>query len=294
MSGVPKLFFDWYEASIEGTPSYVTEILCQALQVGVLSDGKGMHGYDRRVRLGLFDARDRVADVLSYDSPDKADQVHVISSGVMCDRVAKVLRAYWAGHKVSRVDVSLDMLQAGAFDQVAGYALEVGKVCGVKSAPCIEDSLDMSAGRSQYIGSPKSTRQIIVYEKGKQLLGQGIEVDPLWVRMELTTRPQSKYKRHYAALTPMQIAAESPVMAKLIERFAARAGERIPYPTFHVNTSVESLAAMLMQYRRPLRTWLREECGGDAQVMVNRLLEAVESDVGTVGMMRLLTGAHLG
>jgi hypothetical protein len=299
------LFFDWYEATLDGRATSdkgylstnaaadVIGTLCEALDVSMLATLKGMHGYDHCARLGTSEDGERVCDVLSYADPAKAHQVHVVSSGVSASRVSNALRLHWPQHKVSRVDVSFDMLLDRGYDQVKAHALWIARDLGIKVAPCIEDSLDADAGRSQYIGSPRSIRQVIAYEKGKQLRTQGVDgVDPNWLRVELTTRPQSKHKARYATLSPADIGAESPVFASLCAAFGPRAGTRQPYSVGHTNGTIESIACMVKQYGRAIRELIGNHCGGDAHRFGVILASVASTGGGSAELTALLTGSH--
>jgi hypothetical protein len=287
------LFFDWYEASLEATARDVMEALCDDLDVSMLATLKGMHGYDHLARLGTSLDGERTCDVLWYAGADKHHQCHVIASGGNASRVSDVLRAHWPEHKVSRVDVSFDLLESGVYTRMKAHALAVAVELGIKVAPCIEDSIDTEAGRSQYVGSPRSVRQVIVYEKGKQLRTQGVEdVNPEWVRAELTTRPQSKHKARYASLSPADIAAESPVFAALCTAFGPQAGSRQPYSIGRVNGTVESIACMVKQYARSMRDLIENHCGGDAHRFGVILASVASTGGGSAELLRLLEGSQ--
>ncbi len=288
-----SLFFDWYEATLEADPNSVIGQLCDDLDVEMLLQSKGMHGYDHCARLGSSQDGERTCDVLWYADPAKALQVHVISSGANASRIADLLRCHWPQHKVSRVDVSFDLVQPRAYERIAPHMLAVARLHGLKSAPCVEDKLDAEAGRSQYAGSPRSVRQVIGYEKGKQLRTQGVaDADPDWFRVELTTRPQSKHKARYATLSPADIAAESPVMLELCTAFGPAAGKRQPYSTGHTNSTVESVGAMLKQYGRVLREFIGNHCGGDVHHFGVILASVASTGGGSAELLSLLEGSH--
>lgn len=286
------LFFDWYEATLEGTGQFVIDQLCRGLGVTVLATSKGMHGYDHSTRLGTSQDGDRVADVWTYDDPKKAHLIHVVSSGVHSTRVSNLLRELWPVHKVSRLDVAFDMLIEGGYEQVSSFALSKAQDLGIGYAPCIEDRLSVTAGRTQYLGSPRSSRMALVYEKGKQLRALGKDVDVKWVRVELRTRPQSKHKQRYASLSPGDVAAESPLMASLCERFGPKAGTRQAYSTGHTNSTIEACGYMLRQYGRALRDLISNHCGGDPHHFGVILASVLSTGGGSAELSALLAGSH--
>jgi hypothetical protein len=285
------LFFDWYEATLEAEANAVIAQLCETLDIGLLVSSKGMHGYDYCGRLGSSLDGERTCDVLWYADPAKASQTHVTSSGVNASVVAEAVRFHWPQHKVSRVDVSFDLVMPNAYERIAPHMLAVAREHGLKSAPCVEDKLDAEAGRSQYAGSPKSMRQVIGYEKGKQLRTAGVlEADPDWFRVELTTRPPSKHKARYAMLSPADIAAESPVMLDLCTTFGPSAGTRQPYSVGHTNSCVETIAAMVKQYGRAIRELVGVHCAGDPHHFGVTLATLASTGGGSEQLLALLKG----
>lgn len=63
---------------------------------------------------------------------------------------------------------------------------------------------DPAAGATYYLGSAKSNTQIRLYQKGLELMGQGIPASPDLTRLELQWRPAKAGKDLAAKLAPRE------------------------------------------------------------------------------------------
>lgn len=108
---------------------------------------------------------------------------------------------YPSHHAPSRMDVCEDLLGPGLFDAI----FEFGRDLAQRSSPRIQinrqgDWDDLERGRTVEFGSRESVSQLVVYEKGLQLIGKGIDAPRDHVRIEHRIRPDKALKRRLPAM----------------------------------------------------------------------------------------------
>jgi hypothetical protein len=129
---------------------------------------------------------------------------NVSATGDNAHALAIVLRACFPAHRVSRLDVAVDMMGVDLFEDVVRLMSAVGRSFKLKGEKIIPDDLD--DGTTYYLGSRASPLRVRCYEKGKQLYK--LTGDPVWrpffpwTRIELQVRPQKEFKSQAATLAP--------------------------------------------------------------------------------------------
>jgi DNA relaxase NicK len=115
-----------------------------------------------------------------------------------------MLRQAFPEHRVSRLDVCLDMRGEAVFEDVVRLMSQVGREYRLKGEKIIPDDLD--DGSTYYLGSRSSPLRVRCYEKGKQLYKfTGDKVWKMffdWTRLELQVRPEKAFKSEAATMAP--------------------------------------------------------------------------------------------
>lgn len=185
--------FDWYQASV---PTHHEAIIAHLLA--------NMPEGTKRANANGFNSFKHRADLHTEDGEILATVMHggvnphpnVKASGDNAPALAGVLRHCFPQHRVSRVDIAIDMRGDGLFDDVVRLMSATGRTYRLKGEKIIPDDLD--DGSTYYLGSRASPLRVRCYEKGKQL--HKFTGDPVWrlfydwTRLELQVRPEKTFK----------------------------------------------------------------------------------------------------
>jgi len=199
--GTVEAHIDWYAVTIDDRPDRVLALL----QVGLcatVSRSKARNGYLEAFE--LVDASRTVATVYA-GGPNGAP--HAVATGLASEKFAAVVRRNWPNaQRVSRVDSRIDFGGAESdshtwdvlYATVVAFARERGLTTSVHG-----DFLGSGeAGRTLYVGSPKSEVHLRLYEKSKEVRAHsrnrsGCVVSD-WVRVEVEVRPKKRTARQSA------------------------------------------------------------------------------------------------
>lgn len=199
--GVIEAHFDWYAVTIDDRPDRVLALL----QVGLCATvrrSKARNGYLEAFQ--LVDASRTVATVYA-GGPNGAP--HAVATGLASEKFAAVVRRNWPNaQRVSRVDSRIDFGGAESdsrtwdilYATVVAFARERGLDTSIHG-----DFLGSGdAGRTLYVGSPKSDVRLRLYEKSKEVRAHsrnrsGCVVSD-WVRVEVEVRPKKRGARTLA------------------------------------------------------------------------------------------------
>lgn len=262
--------FDWYQATIEASPKHVLSMIGKLGHELRPADslarryryeqGAAVHHYE----LGV------VAHVFMGGNGGKP---HAFASSDATDAFVSLVREEWPNsHLVTRMDAAQDFNEEGAFERLRKVSRKVAKEHRLRFAK-IEDELDSTAGRTQYIGSPSSDYRARLYEKGWEQVSKalaifkgpkpssdsivtvtnmatGEEVRPAdWVRLELQARPKEEVARRLAAVATPEQAWSFTDWAQCLAREAMELDlERLYMRTRKVSKDEESLRWMCKQY----------------------------------------------
>ena len=214
-----EISFDWYEATVffgsiadydtsvfDGTvESFIADILDDFNHVYSVKYVTSNNGWRNSVVLH------NGADIFCWISWNHSSSArHCLSvrfTGSISTTGANWLRLHFPEHSVTRCDMAADtffelpaqsVTATVMFDDCISIAKEMGLTTSV-----IGDWFG-DGGRTLYIGSPKSSYRMRIYEKGKQ--DDNSYIGGLsWVRFELICRPDKKRRADAALLTPQEI-----------------------------------------------------------------------------------------
>lgn len=262
--------FDWYQATIEAPAK---DVLSAIGKLG--HELRAADGLARRYRYEQGAAvhhheRGVVAHVFMGGNGGKP---HAYASSDATDEFVALVRQEWPdSHLVTRMDAAQDFNEQGAYERLRKVAKRVAREHRLKFAK-VEDELDATAGRTQYVGSTSSDYRARLYEKGWEQVGKllalykghrispdsivtitntstGEDVRPAdWVRLELQARPKEEEARRLAAVaTPEQAWTFTDWSQRLAREAMALELERFYMRTRKVSKDEEALRWMCQQY----------------------------------------------
>jgi len=209
--------FDYYSARVEVPPPVLISELQKLGHEILPCDGLARsYHYDQGFQI-KHSQNGVVATVLAGGN---GDYPFALASGDATDAFVDVLRTRWPDqHLPTRLDPCQDFNDSTAFPRLRRTCRDIAQEHGL-AFPAISDELNPKAGRTQYMGSPKSDHRARLYEKGFQLASKhgiqspGGSSDDLfilnpgtgemvraadWVRLEGQIRPQGEEARRLAA-----------------------------------------------------------------------------------------------
>ncbi|GEM_PF-964149 len=199
--GVIEAHFDWYAVTIDDRLERVLDRLSVGL-CATVRRSRPRNGYLEAFQ--LVDA-DRTVATVYAGGPNGAP--HAVATGLASEKFAAVVRRNWPNaQRVSRVDSRIDFGGAESdshtwdvlYATVVAFARERGLATSVHG-----DFLGSGeAGRTLYVGSPKSEVHLRLYEKSKEVRAHsrnrsGCVVSD-WVRVEVEVRPKKRTARQSA------------------------------------------------------------------------------------------------
>lgn len=195
---------DWYQATLDVPPQVVIDALGQQLGAVRSEDRRGRNGY-RHQTVIVGDDDDQLAVV---QHGGNGDRPNVQGSGQDAPDVARVIRANWPEHDVTRIDVAADVVAEGSFDQLFELCRRVAGRSRTKGLLFLPD--DLSDGRTYRLGSPKSECLARLYDKtaerrAKQPASTHGDIPEGWTRLELQVRPKRARRRSLAYATSEQV-----------------------------------------------------------------------------------------
>lgn len=252
--------FDWYQATIEASPDEVAGLLCR--RVGEFAEVRprsgSTNGYESAYDVAIGP---QVYASLFYGGASQGSGVNAFASGADAIWFSRLCRDNWP-HQVTRVDAAEDYDDPGAFDGLYRVCVELAEERNL-SPFVIGDYVQKRAGRTLYIGSPKSAVRVRLYEKGKEYLARGVRgASPHWVRIEGSFRPRKRPGRiALAAATPAECFGLAVWTRLLLERLTGVEYPRIPDVQWTASDDARAYSFMLKQYG-PLLGRLCERNGG--------------------------------
>jgi hypothetical protein len=192
--------FDWYQATVPASQAALVAALVSNLPEGVTqATGRGFNSYAHRVD---FAEESEILATVMHGGVNPLPNVK--SSGDNAPALANLLRQLFPDHRVSRLDVCIDMRGDGLFDDLVRLMSSTGRAHRLKGEKIIPDDLD--DGSTYYLGSRTSPLRVRCYEKGKQL--HKLTGDPVWrmffdwTRLELQVRPEKSFKDAASKMEP--------------------------------------------------------------------------------------------
>jgi hypothetical protein len=167
--GAKIMRHDWYQATIDPPAgATVSQVLDVLASLG--DECRPAYGLARMYRYetgyGVF--REDVGPVAHVLFGGQQGTVHAFASGDDTGPFVDLVRENFGDcHRVTRADAAQDLNEAGAYDRVRESLIPIAEHHRVSFLQ-YEDELDATAGRTQYMGSPRSNCRLRLYEKGLQ------------------------------------------------------------------------------------------------------------------------------
>lgn len=190
-----------------------------------IETGKPKNGYSECYYLKNGDTL--ICQALTGGTGDAEGSSQFIAAST-ADRVYPIIRDLFPSHNVSRLDAAEDYCEEGAWGRLEAILTKIAKEHRVSMRPNGEGhkrpdgTRDKTKGRTWYFGGKSSVLQIVLYEKGLEMLSKGIPADPNWVRVEIRVHPSSKSKSLFA-----QIPDLSPAMLFGMSAWSKAVGEAL-------------------------------------------------------------------
>jgi len=274
---------DFYVATVRLPAFELIPRVCEALggTVKAVDAPKHKRQYQHAVQFRNLSS-ERVDGIARWGG--NGGGVNLDFSGEPSATVGDWLReAYPRHHSPSRMDVCEDLLAPGLFDDL----FRIGRDLAQASNPRIQinrlgDWDDLERGRTVEFGSRDSISQLVVYEKGLQLAGKGIEAPRDHVRIEHRIRP-NKALRHRLPLMDLPSTWGLRDFPKdMLERATGLSVERFHVP--ELPTSEEARwAAHSQQWGKHVLRW----AGDDPAGFIERVRAEVDARAAAKAVTRM-------
>lgn len=230
-----ELRLDWFEATLETATQTLLLYAMLIAPNGVITQGKGRHGYKRATIFTDEDLTFTVLDIGNGGWP------HIVASGHWSDTVRRMCKSLNVEGRITRVDIACDSLEGWnpAEKRVLQWADDHPK----SKLIMVGDFYRQEAGRTYYVGAASSDRRIRIYEKGIQL-GE----NPEWVRVEYQLRPKERAAKTWAYKASLEEIANS---SRAFVALRAKAGFYAP-PVYD-RQAREPIFALARQYGNALK-----------------------------------------
>jgi len=266
---------DWYQATIDPPQGLEASQVVECI-AGLGTELRQAPGLARMYRYqdGYAVYKDDIGPVAHVFTGGQRGTVHAFASGDYTDEFVHLIRSqYPECHRVTRADAAQDFNESGAYDRVRSSLVEVAERYHVSFLQ-YQDELDATAGRTQYMGSPRSNCRVRLYEKGLQqqaiikassgafkppqmkLLNPatGELVEPGdWTRVEAQVRPETDYGKVWLSkASPEEVWACSPWLSDVAQVVLSLNLERFVMTRRKQTTVDKALQTMVSQYRKAI------------------------------------------
>ena len=257
-----KTFFDWYGASL---PIDDLQVLIDSANrhfVGDFKEATPNRPYNQAFQMVCGE---NVIFKVSYGGENP--NPYIVSTSSNAPRVAEFLKKEFPDHSVSRFDSALDFDEEGAWETLVELGLYLAEKYKLKVNYQGDWRVGGKGGRTLYVGSRSSVVYLRIYEKGKEQIQKGIDVEASkdWVRVELEIKPQKKINKLLASrLDAVDAFSCSKWAIEMAELLGERGMPRIKLGTVHDTESAlnKRLAFMLYQYGNTLEDIVEHRLGG--------------------------------
>lgn len=274
--------FDWYAASVPDVDdrrlaAWIGRHLERTYDGSVtVEHGKGLNSFADR--LTWRDADDRKAPQLAMlQWGGQPKHPHVTVSGWRTPEFVTPFRAAFPRHRVSRVDVALDMRGEGLFAQVWAVLADIS-ARNTRLVGRREEHDDPDRGNSYYLGAPSSSWQLCGYEKAKERFAK--TGDSSWklfwdlVRLESRFWPEKVMKDRAAVMAPAEFWGCSPTLREVARRCLALEPEHVSMKESRTADHERAMAWIADQGGATLLREL-ERVGGDLDAWATSILDRV-------------------
>lgn len=217
--------FDWYAATIRDDLPVILRKLADDLG-GEVRTGSPKNGYAR----GDFIYRDD-SKIVTVFSGGRNGHPHAFASSDDAPAFAAAVRRHWPDtHHVTRADVKFDYDGSGTWDRLYAVLTTLGDDRRLKMSQA-GDWRALEDGRTFYVGAPSSAVRIVLYEKGKELIGKSIDggfgISKDLVRLEARVRPDGDARHRAAKADPIQLFGYAEWTRELIKLVEGADVERV-------------------------------------------------------------------
>lgn len=178
--------------------------------------------------------------------------VSIECKGSVAPDMFGLIRSHFPDHLCSRMDVAVDRAAPTLFDDQHSSLLAIAGSRTPKVQVRREGDWDwrIKPGRSAYFGSSSSDVQVVLYEKGHQLMALGQKADPEHVRLECRVHPTKRAsKALLASLTPSEVWGWSKWTSAALASFTGSGAPLVDLPE-RVADFDRTLNAIARQYGR--------------------------------------------
>lgn len=189
-------FFDWYQATIE--EENIDRLMNRTLEFleGSFKQARPRSPYDQAIE---FHNDGESIYTASFGGVNKG--IFIVSSSSSSEKVSQFIRSYYKDHRVSRFDTAIDFDREGSFEALSGLLMDFSREYDLKVNQVGDWRENGTGGRTLYLGSRKSVAYLRLYEKGKEQISKGLDIDANvhWCRLELEIKPANKVGKETAS-----------------------------------------------------------------------------------------------
>lgn len=249
--------FDWYQATFHGVEldQFIRHFERKA-DLAIMRPCRAKNGYETGVEFVRNEST--LLQVWWGGNPG----VHVIATGENAIDVSTWCREF-GPHRITRLDSRLDFITPGLFDALTDGLRAYAKEHGI--AINMQGDWERGKARTLYLGSRKSTVQLVVYEKGYETGG-----DLNWVRVEVRVFPKGREKGELVSTwNPSDAFSASRWLCEALESQGWHSlTPRSIGTVWKPSDDLRARRTMLKQYGAIIRNWANEVGGfqglGDA------------------------------
>lgn len=268
--------WDWYSGTVPDLAETVLETVAAGLSspAAEVVQRRARNGYDHGV---AFRVGGRDVACCYYGGMGNRGWVHLEATGDDAEPFARVMRAAYPNHRVTRFDSAQDYDGPGTWDRLAAIGLRIADEAGLKVTH-VGDWHRGQDGRTLYFGSRKSDISVRLYEKGKQLgshlLGEG-ELRADWCRLEVQVRPKGDVRYHAATVSAEEAWGFSRWSRRLILVVDGCDVARVNMQKHRLSDCEQAVLHMIGQYG-PAVERLLEEKGLTREQFTERFWELID------------------
>ena len=260
--------FDAYSATFVDTDAHQMAEDVQAVIEGsspglhtIWEVSGAKHGYAHAV--GLMEDTDQKKRtcfaILRYGGNGGTCNVEV--KGEPSPAWAEWCRQPGRAHKVSRAHVCIDLSAPGLFEAGDLALTTISEEHRLKTR-LAGDWKRGEAGRTLYLGSSKSAVQLRWYEKGKQLIGEGMSgADPNHCRLEIDVKGRKQLRTLLSTLSPDDVWGLTEWTTAALRAVSGIDAERVALKVYRRPDHERAMAWMLRQYGPHLLEEVRRRGG---------------------------------
>lgn len=251
------------------SPNELAARLAVAHGSATVSPGCSQNGYESCLQIRDKDQDELVATLMWGRNPG----INVKTTGHDAITLTPAIRKWMPDHRVSRLDSAIDISEIGLFDRLSRLLMDEFEPTRVRVHQV--GQWDAGYSRTLYIGSRKSTSQLVIYEKG--YLNGKLVGDPNHVRIEARVYPDGAAGNDVASWDERLAFSGTRLLKRAADIMGLEAHAAQQIGTVRkMPDKVRTRRHLVTQYRRVLLDWLHEAGSWEA---LGLELEAALADV---------------